>query len=211
MTYHVDQHRAGAAASSDAEAATRTAAPAIRTGFGHDLAYVAMGANLGHPKQQMVRAAQLISELGEVVAKSSLYRTAPMGPPGQPDYLNAVLLFRPGDYFSDPRQLLKRLLAIELKLGRVRRERWGPRTIDLDLLDYCGRIVSAAETTTPGSPDPSLPSARLPHPAIQERSFVLVPLCEVSPEWRHPVVGKSACQLVADLDRSGIERLPDVW
>lgn len=173
-------------------------------------AYVAMGANLGNPAQQMQQAAQLLAELGEVVVKSSLYRTPPMGPAGQPDYLNAVLVLKPPSVFEDPRQLLRQLLDIELHLGRVRRERWGPRTIDLDLIDYGGRTVTAAEGTSAGE-GKDLPSIRLPHPEIHQRSFVLVPLNEVNPNWQHPVLGKTVGQLLAHVDQGGIEMLPGAW
>ena len=139
-------------------------------------AYVGLGSNLDDPVAQ-VRSA--LDELGELphtlrVAQSSLYRSPPMGPAGQPDYVNAVAVLDTG---LEPRALLRELQAIEARHGRVRgAERWGPRTLDLDLLvygDWC-------------SSDPGL---TVPHPGIGERPFVLWPLLEVAPGLRVPGLG----------------------
>lgn len=107
-----------------------------------------------------------LSNLGELVARSSFYETAPIGGPGQGWYLNAVGLL---DTSLDPRALLDGMLAIELTRGRLRTERWGPRTLDLDLLLYGAETIDA-------------PGLTVPHPEMLHRRFVLEPLLEVWPE-----------------------------
>jgi 2-amino-4-hydroxy-6-hydroxymethyldihydropteridine diphosphokinase len=153
-------------------------------------AAVALGANLGD------RAATLESAVGdvgalvgvEVLACSDWYETPPVGgPDGQPPYLNGVLLLQTQ---RSPRDLLAALQAIEAAHGRVRAERWGPRTLDLDLLAY-DALVSA---------DPEL---TLPHPRAHERAFVLAPWAQVDPDFVLP--GSPLPRTVADL----LAALPD--
>tara|TARA_R110000823_G_scaffold307678_3_gene430925 strand:+ start:4412 stop:4912 length:501 start_codon:yes stop_codon:yes gene_type:complete len=129
-------------------------------------AYIALGSNLGEPLQQLRRATSAIAELpeSELARVSSVYRSAPVGPPGQPDYLNAVLCLKTQ---LDPHALLDALQLIELRQGRERLEHWGPRTLDLDLLLYGTTIISDERLT-------------LPHPRMHERDFVLLPLQEIS-------------------------------
>lgn len=145
-------------------------------------AVVALGANLGDRAATLRGAMAALSELGDVVAQSSLYETAPVGPP-QPAYLNAVALV---DTALPAREVLDRLLDIERRFGRQRRLRWGPRTLDLDLI-ACDDIVLAE------------PGLTLPHPEAARRAFVLVPLCEVAADWPFPD-GRTARQLLAALD-----------
>lgn len=145
-------------------------------------AVVALGANLGNREATLRGAVKALSELGDVVSRSSLYETAPVGPP-QPAYLNAVALV---DTALPAREVLERLLDIERRFGRERRLRWGPRTLDLDLI-ACGDTVV------------SEPGLTLPHPEAARRAFVLVPLCEVAPDWPFPD-GRTARQLLAELD-----------
>ncbi len=132
-------------------------------------AYVALGSNLGDPERQLGVAFAALGGLGgtRLLARSRLYSTSPQGgPPGQPDYLNAVARL---ETRLDPRGLLRRLQAIEQRAGRQRTERWGPRTLDLDLLLHGDLLLDTPELT-------------LPHPRMAERAFVLVPLAEVAPE-----------------------------
>lgn len=126
-------------------------------------------------------------------AASLLYRSPPMGPAGQHDYLNAVT-----SLYTDlqAQELLRLLQAIEADHGRLRTERWGPRTLDLDLLAF-GESVSHS------------PQLTLPHPHMHERIFVLQPLCDIAPQWRHPVIGQTAEELLGDLLAGGHARLPD--
>jgi len=129
-----------------------------------ETAYIALGANLGEPEQAIRDAIERIRTLGEVMAVSSIHITAPVGgPPDQPDYRNAVLALRTT---IPPEELLGRLLDIEREMGRVRRERWGPRIIDLDLLTFGDRVIDT-------------PTLTLPHPRMNERPFVLEPLAEI--------------------------------
>lgn len=160
-------------------------------------AYIALGSNLGDPLEQLRRARRGLARLGEVVGCSSLYRTAPVGgPAGQGDYLNAVVAVVP--FAEDPRTLLTELHALEAAQGRTRSVRWGPRTLDLDLLSWGRRVAATPELT-------------LPHPRLEERAFVLAPLCEVAPDWRHPCSGESACALLQALPPGGLERTALLW
>ncbi|MEJ2289252.1 MAG: 2-amino-4-hydroxy-6-hydroxymethyldihydropteridine diphosphokinase [Deinococcales bacterium] len=162
-------------------------------------ALVALGSNLGDPLEQLRRAAAALERLATVCRWSPVYRTAPVGgPPGQPAYLNAVAMLAPFPAWSSPEALLEGLLAIERQQGRVRRERWGPRTLDLDLLALGDAVVASSRLT-------------LPHPRMMERSFVLAPLCDRTPDWRHPVTGEGACEALARLGLSGVRRTRLSW
>lgn len=153
----------------------------------HD-AYVALGANLGDAPGTLRRAVADIAQLGEVVAVSRLYRTAPVGgPPGQPDYLNAALHLRTS---VPPQDLLDALHTIEARAGRTRAERWEARVLDLDLL-LCGGAVTGTDT---------LRGLTLPHPRAWERAFVLAPLRDLNPALPHPITGET---VGAALDRVG--------
>jgi 2-amino-4-hydroxy-6-hydroxymethyldihydropteridine diphosphokinase len=129
-------------------------------------AVVAVGANIGNPQEQMEIAVQLLRESTNVVAVSSFYKTAPVGGPDQPDYINAVVLI---ESELPAMELLSLLHGVEKSLGRERIERWGPRTIDLDLIQY-GTLLSSADELI------------LPHPRAHERRFVLEPWFEVEPQ-----------------------------
>jgi 2-amino-4-hydroxy-6-hydroxymethyldihydropteridine diphosphokinase len=129
-------------------------------------AVIALGANIGNPREQIDIAIALLGEALEVTAISSLYTTAPVGGPEQPDYLNAVVLAQSELPAMD---LLALLHGIEIVLGRERIEHWGPRTIDLDLIQY-GTLLSSAQELL------------LPHPRAFERRFVLEPWAEIEPE-----------------------------
>ena len=131
-------------------------------------AAIALGANLGDARAALTGAVHALrSNAGiEVLAESSVYVTAPLGGVEQPDYLNSVVTIETS---LSPRELLEVLHAIENHWHRTREIRWGPRTLDLDLIDYRGVT----------SPDPDL---TLPHPRAHERAFVLVPWLEADPE-----------------------------
>lgn len=176
------------------------------------LAYLALGANLGDPASGLPAAVTELAAVGEVLAKSALFRTAPVGgPPGQPDYLNAAVLLMTHEEHPDPRTLLKELLELERRLGRERRERWGPRTIDIDLLDLGGRMFVAPAKGEGQSALPTLPALQLPHPRLAERAFVLAPLHDLAPEWRHPTLRRSAAELLDRVATDAVTRLPDPW
>ena len=129
-------------------------------------AVVALGANIGSPREQMDLAIALLKEATEVSAISSYFVTKPVGGPEQPDYINAICILESELPALD---LLSLLHGIEKSLGRERNEKWGPRTIDLDLIQY-GALLSSAD------------ELELPHPRAFERRFVLEPWHEIEPD-----------------------------
>ena len=129
-------------------------------------AVVALGANIGNPSEQIELALTMLRAATAVIAVSSLHTTKPVGGPEQPDYINAVCILESELPAAD---LLSLLHGIEKTLGRERQERWGPRTIDLDLIQYGGLLSSAEEL-------------ELPHPRAHERRFVLQPWSEIEPD-----------------------------
>ena len=156
------------------------------------LAYVALGSNLGDPRQQLLDAMDALANLPDtrLLQRSRLYRTPPWGMLEQPPFINAAVEL---DTALSPHALLDALLAIEQRAGRVRAERNGPRTLDLDLLHVDGVQVD----------DPRL---TLPHPRMAERAFVLLPLHDIAPTLRLP--GQvTVAELLARLDLAGCERV----
>jgi len=153
---------------------------------------IALGSNLGDSYNILNAALQQLSECPGItlISSSSLYQTAPVGPP-QPDYLNACALLSTR---LAPRDLLHTLLSIEQSFGRVRRERWGPRHLDIDLLFYGDQILTELDL-------------QIPHPRLRERAFVLVPLAEIAPDWRDPVTDQSIQTLCEAVDSAGVKRL----
>jgi len=156
-------------------------------------AVLSVGANLGDRLGTLQGCVQAIGGLREtdVLAISPVYETAPVGGPPQPDYLNAVLLIQTG---LPPRDLLDAIHAIEAGFGRVRAERFGPRTLDIDIISYQGQV----------SDDPEL---TLPHPRAHERLFVLLPWSDLDPGAELPGHGPVAA-LLAGLDRAGVRKVP---
>lgn len=166
-------------------------------------AYLGLGSNLasfvGDPEQTIQAAIGSLASLGRVAARSSLYRTAPVGYREQPSFINAVVCLETD---LEPELLLDRLLEIEREFGRDRRSGTpkGPRTLDLDILMMFQKTVSGQE------PEPLLrqsPSLKLPHPEIPNRRFVLQPLSELAPHLRHPALGKTMWELLDELPRTG--------
>jgi 2-amino-4-hydroxy-6-hydroxymethyldihydropteridine diphosphokinase len=154
---------------------------------------IALGSNLGDSRPVLASALERLAALAntQLTVCSSLYKTAPVGPP-QPDYLNACAILQT---HLSPHALMQSLLAIEADFGRIRQERWGPRILDLDLILYADWVIQ----------DPDL---QLPHPRFRERAFVLVPLAEIAPTWIDPVTGQSMAELCRHLDGQGVEQLP---
>jgi len=135
-------------------------------------AYAAIGSNLNNPREQVLEAFNRLSRVRAVhsVLASRLYRSAPMGPQDQPEFINAVAGFVT---CLNPRELLDALLEIERSMGRHRGERWGPRIIDLDLIWMVGSVTEQ-------------PGLSLPHPGVSSRNFVLYPLADIAPLLKIP-------------------------
>ncbi|MDE2887929.1 MAG: 2-amino-4-hydroxy-6-hydroxymethyldihydropteridine diphosphokinase [Gemmatimonadota bacterium] len=149
------------------------------------LSYIGMGANLDDRAGVLRRAAAALDEHDslEVKAASPVYETAPVGMTAQPMFLNAVLS---AETDLSPRSLLECLLAVERRFGRVRRQRWGPRLLDLDILLYENEIIRGR-------------GLEIPHPRLHERAFVLVPLCELAPRGHHPLFNKTFSELAESI------------
>jgi 2-amino-4-hydroxy-6-hydroxymethyldihydropteridine diphosphokinase len=156
-------------------------------------AVLSAGANLGDRLGTLQGCVQAIAGLPDtdVLAISPVYETIPVGGPPQRDYLNAVLLIQTG---LPPRDLLDAIRGIEARFGRVRAERFGPRTLDIDIISYAGQV----------SDDPEL---TLPHPRAHERAFVLAPWHDIDPGAELPGYGPVA-GLLAGLDRAGVRPVP---
>lgn len=156
-------------------------------------AVLAVGSNLGDRLGTLQECVTAIGRLPDtdVLAISPVYETDPVGGPAQPDYLNAVLIVRTG---LRPRELLETTHRIEAEFGRVREERFGPRTLDIDIISYADEI----------SEDPVL---TLPHPRAHERAFVLAPWYDIDAHAELPGRGPVR-QLLAALDASGVRRVP---
>lgn len=158
-------------------------------------AAIGLGANLGDATATLREAIAALARLPatELLRASRLYRTPAWGRTEQPDFINAVALVETA---LPPRELLDALLVVERSFGRVRLdgERWGPRTLDLDLLLYGDQVIDE-------------PGLRVPHPHLHERAFALLPLVEIAPNARIPGVGEVAV-IAAGMAADGIEGLP---
>ncbi|GBF82402.1 2-amino-4-hydroxy-6-hydroxymethyldihydropteridine diphosphokinase [Aphanothece sacrum] len=150
---------------------------------------IALGSNLGDSLLILEKTITLLSETPSIdlISHSHWYKTAPIGPP-QPDYLNGCAIL---ETCLIPEALLQILLNIEQQFGRIRREKWGPRTLDLDLLLYGDFILET-------------PILQVPHPGMIERAFVLVPLSEIAPNWIHPVAKKTIIELLNKVNCEGV-------
>ena len=155
--------------------------------------YIGLGSNLGDPEMQLTSALAALNGIPDtdLVRCSSFYRSKPLGPGDQPDFINAVALLDSG---LTAIALLARLQSIENRQGRVRGGiQWGPRTIDLDMLLYGAEIIDE-------------PGLIVPHPEMRHRNFVLIPLLELAPGIEIPGLGR-ADKLLADTGRTGITKL----
>lgn len=159
--------------------------------------YIGLGSNLGQPVAELRRAVSELPARGiEVPVCSSLYRTEPVDTSDPRWFVNAVALVR---FDGTPHELLSVCRRVEADHGRKRRERNAPRTLDIDILLLGERILSTPELT-------------VPHPRLHQRRFVLEPLVEIAPEVVHPVLAKTARELLRECpDRSAVERLEDAF
>lgn len=157
---------------------------------GKNVAFVGMGSNLGDRRATLCGALRALRRLPEtaVCSVSSFLRTEPVGgPPGQGEFLNAAVRL---STTLPPHDLLEVLQRVEDEFGRERDVRWGPRTLDLDILLYGRRVIEE-------------PDLQVPHPRMHERRFVLEPLCQIAPNAVHPVLHKTVRELLEELPTPG--------
>jgi 2-amino-4-hydroxy-6-hydroxymethyldihydropteridine diphosphokinase len=152
------------------------------------LVYIAMGSNIGDRAEMLARGIEALNAAGvRVLRQSSLYASEPVDAPPQAWFLNAVV---EAETTLMPRQLLRTLMGIEQALGRRRTIVRGPRTLDLDILFYGSSVIRASDL-------------EVPHPRLERRRFVLVPLAELAPGLRHPVSHKTVSELLAETPDTG--------
>lgn len=143
--------------------------------------YLLLGSNLKNPEQQLFSARNYIAaEIGEIINTSSLYATAAWGNTNQPDFLNQVIVVNT-DFSAET--LMETILKIEANMGRIRTKKNAPREIDIDILFFNNDIIN-------------LPELIVPHPLLQERKFVLIPLSEIAPNYKHPILLKTTQELL---------------
>ena len=146
--------------------------------------FIALGANLGEPEAQIVEAVERLATVGlRPVARSRLYRSAPIGPPGQPDYLNAAVEVRTS---ISPEAVLAKTQSIEQAMGRIKTVRWGPRVVDIDIALYGGQTIDTPDLT-------------VPHRELANRRFVLAPLADLDSDRVVPGANRTIGELLRAL------------
>jgi len=156
---------------------------------------IGLGSNLGDRLNNLRSAVRWLENEGFCIkSKSDVFETPPFGVEDQPYFLNACLL---ADFFEGPHEILRRLKDIEVKLGRKPRLRWGPREIDLDILFIDNLVLNDEDLV-------------IPHPQLHERPFVIVPLAQICPKWRHPLLGLTIEELCKDIDTTSIIRITNL-
>jgi 2-amino-4-hydroxy-6-hydroxymethyldihydropteridine diphosphokinase len=158
-------------------------------------AYLLTGGNMGEREQNLATARELIAtECGEIIKASSLYETAAWGNTNQPAFLNQALEIQTS---LNAKQLIRHILKLEKRMGRVRKEKYGPRMIDIDILLFNDEIHKT-------------PFLKIPHPEMQNRRFVLAPLAEIAPAVTHPIFKKTITELLLDCpDELAVKKITD--
>ncbi|MGH2443370.1 MAG: 2-amino-4-hydroxy-6-hydroxymethyldihydropteridine diphosphokinase [Chloroflexota bacterium] len=157
--------------------------------------YLSMGSNLGDRENNLRSALRDLAPGIGISGVSSVYETAPVGVTDQPPFLNVAVSAKTG---LEPQPLLKALQVIEQEVGRRPTYRWGPRIVDIDILLYGDLVLET-------------PDLVIPHPRMHQRAFVLVPLAEIAPDLRHPVIGKSMSELAQEVaGRDSVRRDPGI-
>ncbi len=153
------------------------------------IAWLCLGSNQLKPRAQVQKAVRILAADPKIriLQKSSLVRTEAYGNEDQPDFRNQVIQI---ETKYSPLDLLQKALTVEMEMGRVRKERWGPRVIDIDILLYGDEVMQTMSLT-------------LPHPELHKRRFVLELLCEIDPGLKHPQLDKTMAQLLEELEEPG--------
>ncbi len=145
--------------------------------------YLLLGSNIGNSRQQLLDAQKNIrAGIGDIIHQSGFYQTAAWGKKDQPDFINQVIIVETA---LTAAEIMKTILAIEETMGRIRTEKNAPRIIDIDILFFNKEIIKSNFLT-------------IPHPFIQERRFTLIPLNELTPDFRHPLLNKTISQLLRE-------------
>lgn len=151
--------------------------------------FLSLGSNLGNREENLNQAIQLIRQnISTNLSISNIYETEPWGNLNQAGFLNLILKIENSSLF--PHEVLEKIQKIEIELGRVRVEKWGERCIDIDIIYFNDLVLDDTQLV-------------IPHPFVQERKFVLVPLADVAPDWVHPVLQKTTLQMLQDCPDSG--------
>jgi 2-amino-4-hydroxy-6-hydroxymethyldihydropteridine diphosphokinase len=149
------------------------------------ITYLSLGGNLGNTIEIFQNSMEILTKkVGKITQLSSLYQTAAWGPIPQNDFINQVIEV---ETYISAQELMDALLEIELQMGRIRNERWGPRTLDLDIIFFDDQIISTE-------------NLEIPHPRMTERKFVLVPMTEINPSFVHPKIQKTMDQLLLECE-----------